>query len=71
MDLTFPVTTSSPAVRNLLLDMKPEMIVTHLVGHEGAGSLISALKAKGWASTFQAATSLDVSDIQVNQYYCG
>ena len=33
---------------------KPEDYVSHLVGHEGAGSLLSALKARGWASAISA-----------------
>ena len=33
---------------------KPEDYVSHLIGHEGKGSLLSALKAKGWASAISA-----------------
>lgn len=28
--------------------------VSHLIGHEGAGSLLSALKARGWATGLSA-----------------
>ena len=33
---------------------KAEDYVAHLVGHEGAGSLLTALKARGWASSLCA-----------------
>lgn len=29
---------------------KADHYLSHLVGHEGAGSLLSALKARGWAT---------------------
>ncbi|KAJ7533128.1 hypothetical protein O6H91_13G034400 [Diphasiastrum complanatum] len=33
---------------------KPQDYISHLIGHEGAGSLLSLLKAKGWASGLSA-----------------
>ena len=36
---------------------KPDDYISHLVGHEGRGSLLSALKAKGWASAISAGVS--------------
>ena len=36
---------------------KPEEYASHLLGHEGAGSLLSALKARGWASALCAGVS--------------
>lgn len=33
---------------------KAEDYISHLVGHEGSGSLLSALKAAGWASAISA-----------------
>ncbi|GAQ85219.1 Insulinase (Peptidase family M16) family protein [Klebsormidium nitens] len=33
---------------------KPADYVSHLIGHEGAGSLLSLLKAKGWATGLSA-----------------
>ena len=33
---------------------KADEYLSHLVGHEGKGSLLSALKAKGWASELSA-----------------
>ena len=36
---------------------KPEDYVSHLLGHEGRGSLLAALKAQGWASAISAGVS--------------
>ncbi|CBJ49276.1 conserved unknown protein [Ectocarpus siliculosus] len=33
---------------------KPDSYLSHLVGHEGSGSLLSLLKAKGWANGLSA-----------------
>uniref|UniRef100_A0A1D1XVB1 Insulin-degrading enzyme n=1 Tax=Anthurium amnicola TaxID=1678845 RepID=A0A1D1XVB1_9ARAE len=33
---------------------KPEGYISHLMGHEGKGSLLSFLKAKGWATSLSA-----------------
>ena len=33
---------------------KPEDYLSHLIGHEGSGSLLSALKARGWATSLTA-----------------
>ena len=33
---------------------KPDDYVSHLLGHEGRGSLLSALKARGWATAVSA-----------------
>ena len=33
---------------------KPDELLSHLVGHEGEGSLLSALKVKGWATKLSA-----------------
>ena len=33
---------------------KPEDYLSHLVGHEGRGSLLSGLKARGWATQLSA-----------------
>ncbi|XP_078435815.1 insulinase (Peptidase family M16) family protein [Wolffia australiana] len=33
---------------------KPDGYISHLMGHEGSGSLLSLLKAKGWATSLSA-----------------
>lgn len=38
---------------------KPEDYISHLMGHEGKGSLLSYLKAKGWASSLAAGVGDD------------
>ena len=41
---------------------KPANILSHLVGHEGAGSLLSHLKARGWVNELSAGLWNDNSD---------
>lgn len=36
---------------------KADEYLAHFVGHEGSGSLLSALKARGWASELSAGVS--------------
>ena len=38
-------------------DAKPDEYASHLLGHEGAGSLLSALKARSWATALCAGVS--------------
>ena len=38
---------------------KPDHYLSHLVGHEGPGSLLSALKARGWATDLCAGVEDD------------
>lgn len=38
---------------------KADHYVSHLVGHEGAGSLLSLLKARGWATALYAGVEED------------
>lgn len=59
---------------------KPEVYLTHLIGHEGEGSLYQALKKRGWASALSASTdddsrgysfaqlSIDLSPLGLIQY---
>lgn len=49
MDLTFPIPDQSP-----LFKSKPGQFISHFIGHEGQGSILSFLKAKGWASHLSA-----------------
>ena len=37
-----------------LFRCKPDNYISHLIGHEGEGSVLSYLKAKGWAEALQA-----------------
>jgi insulysin len=38
-------------------DVKPQSVLSHLLGHEGPGSVLSALKNKGWAGKLSAGLS--------------
>ncbi|UZJ57142.1 hypothetical protein CBS101457_006462 [Exobasidium rhododendri] len=49
LDLTFPIPDQSPLFRS-----KPGQFISHFIGHEGQGSILSFLKAKGWASHLSA-----------------
>ena len=40
----------------------PLALVSHLLGHEGRGSLLSALKARGWAEGLSAGPGMEHSD---------
>lgn len=33
---------------------KPEAYLSHLIGHEGKGSILSELKSRGWSSSLLA-----------------
>eukprot|EP00957_Ditylum_brightwellii_P130776 9976926-Ditylum_brightwellii.AAC.1 len=47
---------------NLLV--KPDYYVSHLLGHEGPGSLLSYLKSKGWANSVGSATNVEIADFE-------
>jgi len=49
LGVTFPIPALLPYYRS-----KPMHIVGELLGHEGAGSLLSVLKQKGWARSLSA-----------------
>ncbi|POY74423.1 hypothetical protein BMF94_2617 [Rhodotorula taiwanensis] len=66
LELTFPFPDESD-----LWDSKPGSFVSHLIGHEGAGSVLSYLKEKGWANGMSAgagngATGFEFFKIQVD-----
>lgn len=44
---------------------KPQSILSHLLGHEGSGSILSALKAKGWANSLSAGLSSQTSSFSI------
>lgn len=65
LTLSFPINIPNSAVRDSLLLLKPEVVLSHLIGHEGRGSIVSALRKVGWVNEIQSAVALDVSDAQV------
>ena len=54
LTLSFPV---APVRQNYLA--KPLLYVGELLGHEGKGSLLSLLKARGWADSLSSGTGLN------------
>jgi hypothetical protein len=52
--VTFPL----PPLRRYYTT-KPDHYISHLVGHEGPGSLLSALKARGWVTDLCAGVEDD------------
>ena len=55
LSLQFPVPDAQPYWR-----VKPLSYIGNLIGHEGKGSLLSALKEKGWAEGLSAGQSLSL-----------
>lgn len=53
LTVAFPVPDTEPHWRS-----KPLSYIGNLLGHEGEGSLLSVLKAKGWAESLNAGESL-------------
>lgn len=49
LDLTFPIPDQSPLFRS-----KPGQFISHFIGHEGQGSILSFLKSNGWANHLSA-----------------
>ena len=57
LSLSFPVPPVRPHYRE-----KPLALISHLVGHEGRGSLLSALKERGWAEGLSAGPGVSHPD---------
>ena len=57
LSLSFAVPPVQPHYR-----AKPLALLSHLVGHEGRGSLLSALKEKGWAEGLSAGAGVSHAD---------
>ena len=57
LSLSFPIPPHEPHFR-----AKPLALISHLVGHEGRGSLLSALKEQGWAEGLSAGPGVSHPD---------
>ena len=57
LSLSFPIPPLAPHFR-----AKPLALISHLVGHEGRGSLLSALKKRGWAEGLSAGPGISHPD---------
>ena len=62
--LTWPIWIKSQDEKYVLLKTKPELVISHLLGHEGIGSVRSLLVKNGWCNDISAATSIEISDCQ-------
>jgi insulysin len=51
LDLSFPFIDEE-----LLFESQPSRYISHLIGHEGPGSIMSYIKGKGWANGLSAGT---------------
>ncbi|KAH8879202.1 peptidase M16 inactive domain-containing protein [Thozetella sp. PMI_491] len=49
LDLTFPIIDEWD-----LFESNPSSYISHLIGHEGPGSILSYIKSKGWANSLEA-----------------
>ncbi|PWN29969.1 hypothetical protein BDZ90DRAFT_229012 [Jaminaea rosea] len=49
LDISFPIPDQSPLFRS-----KPGQFISHFIGHEGQGSILSHLKKRGWANHLSA-----------------
>ncbi len=64
LDVVVPIKDLRQLTLNWLLPparshyrVKPASLLSHLIGHEGVGSLLSALKTRGWATSLSAGTA--------------
>jgi len=60
--LTFPIIYADEVEKSDMLEQKPDFYVSHLIGHEGPGSVLSYLKQKGWANSLGASVNEELSD---------
>lgn len=67
MSLAWPLWVRTPAEREALQRSRPETLVSHLIGHEGAGSVRAFLAKKGWANGVGASVNTETSDLQVGE----
>jgi len=49
LNLSFPFIDEE-----LLFESQPSRYISHLIGHEGPGSIMSYIKSKGWANSLSA-----------------
>jgi insulysin len=60
LKLVWPLT---PQQKNYL--EKPHNYISHLLGHEGSGSLFALLKNKGWATALVSGVSTSTTDFDL------
>ena len=65
--LAWPIVYDSPEQKRVTLLNKQGNYVSHLLGHDGPGSLLSYLKKKNWVNSFAAASDEQLSDFETFQ----
>lgn len=60
--ITWPILFSSKEERELFRLNKPDYFVSWLLGHEGAGSLLSYMKERRWANALGSSDNTDLAD---------
>jgi insulysin len=63
LSVQWPIWVKTPSRAELLHHAKPETIVSHLLGHEGQGSLRALLVDRGLANGLRASIGTDLSDL--------
>jgi insulysin len=65
LTLTWPISPTTIEARQLELLNKQQAYLSHLIGHEGPGSLLSYLKnKKGWANSLGASPNNELSNLE-------
>lgn len=60
LQIGWPASATRPHYKS-----KPSSLLSHLLGHEGEGSLLSYLKQKGWVNSLNAGENQDASSFSV------
>lgn len=64
LSLSWPIWIKTAGQKESLLCSKPYSFLSHLLGHEGDGSIRQLLVKNGWSNGVSAAISTDVTDLQ-------
>ena len=65
LSVSWPIWIPTPELKSKWLDSKPETILAHLLGHEGAGSLRSWIVSKGWGNGVSCNVEIDIADMEL------
>ena len=65
LSVTWPIWIPTPELKSRWLNSKPETILAHLLGHEGAGSLRSWIVSKGWGNGVACNVEIDIADMEL------
>jgi insulysin len=71
VSIAWPILYANDQDRTNALLNKQSNYVSHLVGHEGPGSLLSYLKRQGWANSLGASAGSELSDFEMFEITVG